>query len=442
MIRLLRVLVTKDLRRVARNPVPWSMFLVMPVVITALIGLAFGRSNQPGGLGTIKLAVVDEDDSSLTRFLRGALSQGDSSKYIAASFLPRAEALQEITNNRFSAVLIIPKDFTHDYLRGHTNLTLELIKNPSQAFYPAIVEEFLGVAVSGLNAVARNVQAAFPAWSDAIDRPEGFNTARIVELVKHTGDRFESVREYIVKPRILYTQRTVKKEPEITAAGKSGGGGGGGGGGGNNSGSTFAYLLPGLAALFLLFQADQASRDLYREMRFGTFDRIRSFNDTILALVVGKALFVIVVVILSATILLGGGSLVFGFRWQHPLPLAALVVTYGMLGAGLMSFIASIAGKEKRADVLNSMMAMGLGLAGGCMFPLEQMPAVLRDHIAPKLPTYWFVEAARHLQFSGVGSGGGTEWVSTALKCAIIGLVLLTLAAFIFQRRLSGGRKT
>lgn len=54
------VLVAKDLKRVARNPLPLLINLAIPLAITALIGLAFGRSDQPGGLGRIKIAVVDE----------------------------------------------------------------------------------------------------------------------------------------------------------------------------------------------------------------------------------------------------------------------------------------------------------------------------------------------------------------------------------------------
>ena len=40
---------------------------------------------------------------------------------------------------------------------------------------------------------------------------------------------------------------------------------------------------------------------------------------------------------------------------------------------------------------------MALGLMGG-VFPPQQLPAIVRDHITPLLPSYWFVAAARNLQ--------------------------------------------
>ncbi len=79
---MIRVLLTKDLRRARRNPTPWLVHLAMPLLITALIGLSFGRGSGGGGMGRIKLALVDEDDSMLTRFLRGALTQREAGKHL------------------------------------------------------------------------------------------------------------------------------------------------------------------------------------------------------------------------------------------------------------------------------------------------------------------------------------------------------------------------
>jgi hypothetical protein len=74
---MLRVLVGKDLRRAWRNPVPYLIHLCLPLVLTGLLGMVFGGVNRRdgGGLGRIQVAVVDEDDSAVTRLLRGVLSQ-------------------------------------------------------------------------------------------------------------------------------------------------------------------------------------------------------------------------------------------------------------------------------------------------------------------------------------------------------------------------------
>src|SRR5256885_397382 len=144
-------LLIKDLRRARHNPWPYVINLALPLCITGLIGLVFGPSSKGGGIGQIKLAVVDQDDSVLSRFLRGGMNQGDAKKYLSVSFLDRAESLKQINANQISAVLIIPKGFTQTYLRGDGPVAFELIKNPAQSFYPAIVEELVQVLVTALN---------------------------------------------------------------------------------------------------------------------------------------------------------------------------------------------------------------------------------------------------------------------------------------------------
>jgi ABC-type multidrug transport system permease subunit len=419
---MLRVLLAKDLRRVWRNPLPWMIHLAVPLVITALIGLAFGRSDQPGGLGRIKLAVVDEDDTLLTQFLQGALNQKEAQKYLEPFFLKRAEAMGRLTNDQVSAAVVIPAGFTRNYLLGREQVTLEVIKNPAQSFYPAMVEETMAVGVAGLNALARNFQSEFPAWQAAFERPGGTDAREIGRLIERAGNRFEAVREYVIPPRLALDRQQEKPAETLTASRSP-------------MGNVFAFLLPGMAALFLLFQADNATRDLYREQRFGTLDRYRTLQSRLYLLLASKMAFVLAVVGISSVIILGGGSAIFRFHWQRPGELAVLVLGYGLFAGGFMALVAALSGNERRADMLNNLIAMGMGLAGGCMFPHDQLPALMRQTITPWMPTRWLVQAANDLQS---GTPGALWWL-TALKLAVLGAVLMGLAARLFQRRLEKG---
>src|SRR2546425_12423735 len=106
---MLWTLLIKDLSRARHNPWPYLINLALPLCITALIGLVFGPSTKGGGLGTIKFAVVDDDDSVLSSLVRGAMNQGDFKKHLEARFLERTDALRLIKDNTISAVLIIPR---------------------------------------------------------------------------------------------------------------------------------------------------------------------------------------------------------------------------------------------------------------------------------------------------------------------------------------------
>jgi ABC-type multidrug transport system permease subunit len=416
---MLRVLIIKDLWRAWRNPTPWLVFLSMPLLITALIGLAFGGGGG-AGLGRIQLAVVDEDDSVLTGMLRGALQQREAGAHLDTLFLDRTEAVRQVTDNRISAALIIPAGFTRDYLLGDQRVQIELIKNPAQSYHPAIVEEVLETLVSLLNALARNLRVDFPDWRLALAREGGPDPREIARLIERSGDRFEAARDYLFPPLIGYQHETrLDETPSSTRAGLN----------------TFAFLLPGLAAMFLLFLADNAVRDLYREWRFRTFERFQTMHHGLLVFVLSKVFFALVILLIGSAIILGGGSALFRFRWEQPFALCLLVTAYGLFAAGFMALLAAVAGRERLADVMNTMVVMGLGLIGGCMFPADQMPAFLRLHVTPYMPTAWFVNAARQLQITDAGSG--FLWV--VLGFATIGAICVVLATWLFRHRLQRG---
>jgi ABC-2 type transport system permease protein len=416
---MLRLLLAKDLRRVWRNPTPWLVHLAMPLLITALIGLAFGRGASGSGFGRIRLAIVDEDDSLLTRLLQGALSQRDAGEYLEPVVLKRPEAMRQIGENELSAVIVIPAGFTRDYVSGERQVTLELIKNPAQAFHPAIVEEILAAGVTVLNAVARPLQGEFPAWRATLEREGGPDPRAIGDLIERAGDRFGAARDYLFPPLVGYEQETLAAPAKERRP----------------AWSVFAVLLPGLAAMFLLFLADNAIRDLYREERFRTFERFRTAREGLFVFVISKVALALTILFLSSVIMLGGGAWLFRIRWEHPGLLALLVGAYAFFAAGFMALLAALAGKERRADLFNTVTGMALGLMGGCMFPPEQLPGFLRHYITPYLPTRWFVAAAQSLQFGG--DGWSWPWVCLALGGAGVGL--MALAAALFRCRFERG---
>lgn len=422
-MNLLRTLLAKDLRRAARNPLPWLIHLAMPLVITALIGLAFGRGAGDGaGLGRIRFALVDEDDSPLTQLLRGGLNQGEGGKYLEPVFLDRATALAQLHDDQLSAVVVIPRGFTRDYLSGRGPVTLELIKNPARSIHPAVLEELLSALVTGLNALARNLPAELPAWREAFIR--GVDYRQVAERIVRTGEKLDTLRRYLDPPLITYT-KVVKPRADAPPDAASPGAGM----------NLFGYLLAGLATMFLLFQATIGINDLYREFAQRTFARYHTLHQGLLPFLAAKGVFVVVMLLLCAAIMLGGGGLLFGIHWRHPLPVALLVLGFAGFGAGFAALFAALVPEARRADALSNLAAMALGLAGGCAFPPQSLPAFLREHITPLLPSAWLAEGIRQLAFGSTP----VDWPGILLRFGLVTAALLGLAAWQFRRRFARG---
>ncbi len=426
-----RVLLAKDLKRTWRNPVPWITNLALPLCITALVGLAFGSASDSGALGRIRFAIVDEDGSVLTQFLRGAVNQEQARKYLDLAFLKRDDALRDLMDNKLSAVLTIPPHFTRDYLTGRQGVRLELLKNPAQSIHPAVLEELLDLVVTALNALARNFQPELSGWETLFRDKADFRT--VSKLMEQAGDKLEAARHYLNPPLVTYEKDTEggalrPGKPDGTKPARPQPGA---------EFNLFAYLLVGMAGMFLLFIASHAMTDLNRELRLRTFERYHTLHHSLVPFIGGKVVFAIVLLMLCAAILLGGGALIFGIRWRHPAALLGLTFGYVSFAAALMAVLVAVIPSERRAGALNSILAMALGMAGGCAFPPEALPAFLREHVTPLLPTFWFTSAARGLE----RAASHPAWWIPASSLLGLGLLLIGLAALLFRQRFRTGAR-
>ena len=442
-MKTLGVLLLKDLRRAWRNPVGWLVFLAIPLVITALIGLVFGPKSSDASLGRIKFALVDEDNSALTRLLRGAISQGKGGEHLDPVFLGRAEALRQIQEDKLSAMVVIPAGFTHDYLVSTNVVSLELVKNPAQSIYPAVLEELLGAVATALDALKRNLASELPDWQAVLDGQGDYH--RVSELVVRAGDKLKAARKILFPPLITYTNQTETASIATPATDAAPGDGRTPGkkttaAGGQKKGpafNIFGYLLPGLVAMFLLFLGENASRDIHRELEQRTLQRFRTLHHQLYHFVASKVVFCLVFLMLASAVMLVGGGLIFHIDWRNPLAVFLLTASYCMFASGLMTLLPALLGDQRSAQALANIVAMLLGMIGGSTIPAQQLPALLRDHVSRLLPNYWYTEAVRTVAFDSHPGG----WFMVAMKMALLGAVLMLLAAVILRRGLERGTR-
>jgi ABC-type multidrug transport system permease subunit len=383
---MLRILLAKDLRRVWRNPLPAIINIALPLCITAIIGMVFGRGTS-NEIGRVRFALVDEDQSMVSSLIRRGIEQNDAKSHLDPVFLDRKTALAQINRNELSGAIIIPADFTGDYMASGGSAKLELVKNPAESIQPALLEEMAGLIVTKLNLHGdddpRFSRVGWSTHDEAIPHPSG------------------RTRE--------------EKAPAF---------------------SIFAWALPGMTAMFLIFLASSAMTDFQREVRIGTLERFHTLREAMLPFIAGKVVFALVFLLICAAIMLGGGGLIFGIRWNHPLVLIALTAAYAAFAAGLAALQAASISDERRGNTFGSIAGIVLGTAGGCTFPRGDLPAFVANHITPLLPSYWFADAARNLQ-----SGSPEAWLPVALGLMVLGAILIAGAVAVINRRLSTGTR-
>ena len=414
-------LLRKDLRRAWRNPLPYLIQLAIPLCITGVIGLAFGPKEGGQMVAAIKVAIVDEDDTVLSDFLKGSFNQGDEASFIDPQVVDREEAMRQIEANRISAVIVIPKGFTEAYLRAETTPPLELIKNPAQSYYPAIIEEMMDAGVEALNALSRTFGPELRDVLEIIDPgdDERPSLLTIAALLIRLEVVFERVEDYLFPPRVSYGSEE-RAESDAEA------------GPGFN---IFSFILSGMTAMFMLFIASLGITDIFTEMKGRTLDRMRTMMPGVFPIVVAKVLFTLIVVLGCAVILIGGGGLLFNLSWGNPLRVSVLCLSYGFFCAGLMACVAALARSETRIAVISNIVIFGQAFVGGTMVPVETLPAFIRDHLTPFTPLYWFSGSIRTLE-NGVGS---QSWILSSLLLGLTGIAMVLAAVWLFNRLLQRG---
>ena len=199
--------------------------------------------------------------------------------------------------------------------------------------------------------------------------------------------------------------------------------------------NIFAFVMPGLIAVFLLFGAEGASRELFTERRNKTLDRFRTFSIRLTPFLVAKALYGVFVVLITSLIMLIGGALFFGIVWQHLFALSCVTVSYSLFCVGFAHLLVAVIFDEKTASMLNTLVIMLIGFLGGSMMPPQNFPAFIRDSISPWMPNYIFAESIKRLQFDF----NGPHWAVASGQLLMVGLIMLALATVLIQRRLRAG---
>jgi ABC-type multidrug transport system permease subunit len=203
--------------------------------------------------------------------------------------MSRDEAMKQIKDDKISAAVVLPKDFAVDFLEGKLDLKIELIKNPAQQYYPAIVEELLGVMVEEMNAISINFGDDLSVWTGVFKEDELPDFLKMSQIYLDLDKRAKALKGYLSPPLIVYEKETKmtgedEKEDKPMA-------------------DVFAFILPGMASMFLLFIAAGSMRDIFKETKFRTFDRFRTMHHKLLTFIASKVIIALILICLSQILL-------------------------------------------------------------------------------------------------------------------------------------------
>jgi ABC-2 type transport system permease protein len=186
--------------------------------------------------------------------------------------------------------------------------------------------------------------------------------------------------------------------------------------------------------LFMFLTSMTAAGQLVLSKRLGVSRRMVSTPTSIGTIVLGEALGRLLIALFQGLFIVVLTAVAFNVAWGDPIAVGAIILSFGLVAAGVAMLIGAISTNAEQASSLGVFAGLALGALGGAMVPLAFMPPVMQT-IAQVIPHSWAIKALQTL----VRDGGGIE--SVAPNVAILlgyGAVVLTIASWRFRKAIAG----
>jgi len=377
-----------ELRRVARDRMALFFIVVLPIVVTVLIGVTIGSAPD-----RFRVGVVDLDGSPESARLVEALREAPALNVVGVDD-GRRGIEQGVLVGSLSAGLVIPAGYGAS-VRAGGPVPVVFVADPAQQATGAVRTTLAGIVDGeGVTLAA----AAFATAQGAGDPATNFEVAERLRGVQSPVE----VRVEAVGPAV----------PDTNA---------------------FSYTAPSNLVLFVFINTVTGGGALVESRRLGVARRMLAAPVRTSSVVVGFAVSRLVFALLQAVLVVAVAALAFDVRWGDPLGAILVILSFSMVAAGAGVLVGAVARSAEQATAVGIPVSIALGMLGGCMWPLEIVGPVMRavGHVTPHA---WAMDA--WLELIWEGRGVGAIWTELAVLAGFA-TVLSVLAAWRLGRSLS-----
>jgi ABC-2 type transport system permease protein len=160
----------------------------------------------------------------------------------------------------------------------------------------------------------------------------------------------------------------------------------------------FAYTAPANLVLFVMINGFVSALAILRLRESGLSRRLlaapRQTWELFLMLAVGPAQQMIA----QAVFLILSARLFFGVRWGDSMGVLLITAAVICLGVAIVLLMATVFRTQQQAVSLGPWFGVALGMLGGCMWPLEIVPPIMKT-VARLSPASWAMDAYLGLIF-------------------------------------------
>jgi ABC-2 type transport system permease protein len=321
------------------------LIFVLPIVFFSIMTAVLEQISGQSSISTVKLGVIDHDDSAMTRYIiRQLKAQKDFDVVdVSAASLDRKWDQQErarlLRDNHLTAIAVFPANFEKSLSAGSKRgQAIELLEDRANPIYAGILARMLESGLRGFAQLAL-LSAALP-QSPSGDAASPGNPAVKVERLDVFGEGFGQERKISV-----------------------------------------AYGAAGNAVLFLLFAMAGSGATLIEEEERGVLERILASGVSVREWLLHKWFFFTLIGTVQVTTMFVWGSLVYHlelFKGTHLWGFLIMTLATALAAAALGILLAVLCRSRTQLAGISTVVIVIMSALGGSMFPRFLMSEQLK----------------------------------------------------------------
>lgn len=328
-------LALKDLLLVARDKKAFLTLILMPLILIAILGSAFGnlmKEEEEISIKKFTLGVADQDRGQMSKVLTEEVFAKNLSEQINVKFYEENELINKIKDHKLTVGIIIEKGFSESLMTGE-GAKVKLLSVPDTFIHTTIVQNVIeqfsrSIPIEAAAQMAQPVQGG----SQGTGAAQG-----------GYGD----------KPLLHETTVDAKTKPV----------------------SSFQYYAAAMGVMFLLMTVVQGVSTMILEKEQDVFNRLLLTNLTYPNYLLGKLLGLVIICLVQAFIIIAGTSIIFGVDWGPSLSgIVIMTIAFVVNACGLGVLAGSLIKTEKAFSVAGMFGTQIMAALGGSMVPLYMFP--------------------------------------------------------------------
>lgn len=409
----------KDLLQVLKDRNSFVLLLIVPLILIATVGLAFGGLfNNSSNQITIAVAVSNQDSGYVGKTIVQALQINTSQLAITVhQYSDPNKVKQLVAAGTDNASVVIPAGTTDKLISASssgatTQNLVQLYSIPSnndptvtitQSIVTSVVNQLVSAQYAGSSAVGQVYKVC--------NTPGNHCAANTIDAA--------TIAQTVGKASAANAQQS---QVQALTTGKAPG-----------KINQFDYVVPGYALLFALFGIQAAAATILQEKEDGTFRRLLIAPIQKYALLGGKLLAQFILTLSQLVVLFAIGYFAFHLTIGSWPAIIVLLIGTSFATTGLGILLVSIVKTRRQLNPIVTLVTLITSAIGGAWWPLAIEPTWMQQ-IAKIGITAWAMEGLNGVMLSGKVL---TEVLPDVLGLLGYGLIcfLIALRFFRFQEK-------